>query len=340
MGSGAAPTDRPDGGIGGDPDVEAAALRAVARTRALGMHFYGHVLGITARRPPGAPPHPWLEPDAAVTPGPVPPVSVAAIADLAMGSAVRAEVGAGRRLGTVTMALHHLAPDVRAPVTPAASVVSLDADRRHALARCELTDASGAVVAAAQGWFMALPVPGGARLPLLPWERDEPPDPPVPAWDALRPDERAAVEATLRAGARARARGTSVSAELTAPTWEAGTAEGTARGRLRIGPALTNRVGHVQGGALYGIGLAAAARAVGPAAGPPDGSREPADGPRPDPADGYWQFLRPGDGDELVAEASVTRRGRSAAFAAVTVTVDGVPVGTGSFAFRPPSAPG
>lgn len=315
------PWPAPPGAAEHEPDIEASAIGAVARTRAQGLHYYGQILGIRASVPGEGPRRPYLAPDRCVIPGPVPPVALATIADLAMGSAIRAAVGAGRRLGTTSMTLHHLLPVVTAPVRPEASVVWLDADRRNGLARVDLTDATGALVGAAQGWFMALPVPDGMTMRLLPWEVEDPPAVPDLSLDDLGDDERAAVEATLRAAERARARGTSVSAELTALTWE-DTAEGSARGALRIGPELANRVGHVQGGALYGIGLSAAARAVGPGF---------------EPADGHWQFLRPGDGDLLVAEASVSRRGRRAAFASVRLTTDGRPVGAGHFAFRPES---
>lgn len=308
------------GGGEHEPDIGASAVAAVARTRAQGLHYYGQILGITVGPAGAGPAQPYLAPDRSVTPGPVPPVALAVVADLAMGSAVRAAVGAGRRLGTVSMSLHHLAPVVTAPVRPQASLVRLDAERANGLARADLTDATGSLVGAAQGWFMALPVPETMDLRLLPWELDELPPVPALASGDLREDERAAVDATVRAAERARARGTSVSAELTALDWDDSTGEGTARGRLRIGPEITNRVGHVQGGALYGIGLAAAARAVGPGF---------------QPADGHWQFLRAGDGHLLVAEAEVTRRGRRAAFASVRLTADGRPVGTGQFAFRP-----
>jgi acyl-coenzyme A thioesterase PaaI-like protein len=313
-----------------EPDIGASAIAAVARTRAQGMHFYGQILGITTRPPDGGPSGPQLVPDPAVTPGPVPPVALAAVADLAMGSAVRAAMGPGRRLGTVTMTLHHIAPVVTAPVVPTARVVWLDEKQRHALARVDCIDASGALVAAGQGWFMALPVPERVALRLLPWELDTlPPAGPL-APDELEPDERSAVEATLRAAERARERGTSVSAELTALCWDDDVPADNARGSLRIGPALTNRVGHVQGGALYGIGLAAAARAISTGG---NGGDTP-----PTPAEGSWQFLTPADGDDLVVEATVGRVGRGAAFASATLSVDGRAVGNGQFAFRPGDA--
>ncbi|HYH29016.1 MAG TPA: hypothetical protein VD903_01420 [Pseudonocardia sp.] len=314
-------------GVEQEPDIRASAIAAVARTRAHGLHYYGQILGITPAADDRGPRRPHLVPDRAVTPGPVPPVALAAIADLAMGSSIRAVVGAGRRLGTVSMTLHHIAPVVCAPVIPTPRVVRLDEQQRNGLARVDLTDATGALVGAGQGWFMALPVPVGTTLRPLPWEHPELPHvPPLGSAD-LEAHEVAAVEATVRAAERAHRRGTSVSEELTALTWEDGCPEGTARGSLRIGPELTNRVGHVQGGALYGIGIAAAARAI--TGSRPDGS------PPWVPADGSWQFLRPGDGALLVAEATAGRVGRAAAFASVTVTVDGRSVGAGHFAFRP-----
>jgi acyl-coenzyme A thioesterase PaaI-like protein len=295
------------------PEILDAALRAVARTRALGMHYYGHLLGITTRRPAHGRACPHLAPDPAVTPGALPPVGLAAVADLALGSALRARLGAGRRLGTVSLTLHHMGTDVRPPVTADADTVWFEPG--EGVMRCDLTDATGRMVGAGQAWFMALPVPEGGQLPLLPWEREgEPEIPPVTEAD-LDERERTAVDETLRAAERARQNGTSVGEELTAPTWDDG-----ARGVLRLGPSITNRVGHVQGGALYGIGLAAAARAVG------EGMAV---------ADGHLQFLRPADGGELVAEGTLLRRGRGAAFAESVLTVEGRVTAVGRYAFRP-----
>jgi acyl-coenzyme A thioesterase PaaI-like protein len=305
------------GATPGRPDVGAAAVRAVARTRAHGMHYYGHVLGVTTS--PAGPPRPYLSPDPAVTPGAVPPVSLASVADLAMGSAVRAALSPGRRLGTVSMTLHHTGPTAAAPVATDASVVWMAPDESQAVTRCDLTDGTGRLVGVAQGWLMTLPPPDGVQMRLLPWERDELPEIEPLSDDDLDAVERAAVAATVEAAARARARGTSVSEELTAPTWT-GAADGTASGTLALGPSITNRVGHVQGGALYGIALAAAAQAAGPGL---------------EVAEGHIQFLRPGDGEVLTAEATVTRRGRAAVFAEALLTVDGKDVVTGLFAFRP-----
>jgi acyl-coenzyme A thioesterase PaaI-like protein len=305
---------------GPDAQVRDAAVAAVARTRALGMHYYGHVLGVATS--PAGRPRPHLAPTRSVTPDVVPPVSLAAVADLAMGSALRAATTPGRRLGTVSMTLHHAGSDARPPIAADASVVWMDPEETQGVTRCDLTDAGGRPVGVAQGWFMGLPVPDGVRLRLLPWELPEPPEIAPLTYGELDADERAAVAATVEAAQRARDRGTSVSEELTEPAWSDPPAEGTARGTLMIGPALANRVGHVQGGAVYGIAVAAAARAVGPGLAV---------------AEGHVQFLRPAAGTVLTAEARVTRRGRGAAFAEATLTVDDRTVATGLFAFRPAS---
>jgi acyl-coenzyme A thioesterase PaaI-like protein len=284
------------------------------------MHYYGHFLGITTRRPANGRACPHLVPDPAVMPGAVPPVGLAVIADLALGSALRARLGAGRRLGTVSLTLHHMGTDIRPPVTADADTVWVAPDPGEGVMRCNLTDTTGRTVGAGQAWFMALPIPEGRQLPLLPWEREGEPDiEPVTEAD-LDERERTAVEETLRAAERALERGTSVGEELTSPEWDAGAADGTASGVLSLGPSITNRVGHVQGGALYGIGLAAAAQALGP-----DMAA----------ADGHLQFLRPADGERLVAEGTTLRRGRGAAFAESRLTVDGRLTAVGRYAFRP-----
>jgi acyl-coenzyme A thioesterase PaaI-like protein len=301
--------------------VLVAALRAVARTRALGMHYYGHLLGIASSRPDEGRPRPHLDPDPAVIPDVVPPVALAAIADLAVGSAVRAALGAGRRLGTVSLTLHHIGSSARAPVRADPTLLWADTDTGDGLARCDLRDARGELVGAAQGWFLALPVPDGRQLPPLPWERESAPTIEALAEADLDERERAAVTATLRAHERARERGTSTGEELTSPVWSESAAEGSAQGTLQVGPEVTNRVGHVQGGALYGIALAAAARAVGPGM---------------EVAEGHYQFVRPADGERIVVDGAVLRRGRAAAFAEASLSVEGRRVGVARFAFRPP----
>lgn len=299
-----------------DPVLE-RALVAVGRTRALGLHFYGHFIGISGERPSDGRAQLRLDGEVpTVGAEAVSPVALATVADLALGAAVRTRMKPGVRLGTVTLSVHHPPGAVVGPLDAAATVHQV-ADG-HGTAHCSIL-AAGDTVAQAQGWFAALPPPPGAELPALPWEHAEQLAIGVPSPAELDDAEARAVAAARDAGARARARGTAVSQEMLAFAWR-DAAEGRAAGTLPIGPELANRVGHIQGGALYGAALLAAAEALGV--------------PGATLADGHYQFLRPADGATLGAEAEVVRRGRSVAFVHARLAVDDTLVGSGSFAIR------
>ena len=295
------------------------ALAAVGRTRALGMHFYGHFIGLSGT---GAPPAGGAacvrlegEPPG-VGASAVSPVALATVADMAMGAAIRSRIEPGARLGTITLSLHHPADAVVGPVD--ADAVVLEVAGGHGAARCSIV-AAGRAVAQAQGWFAALPPTPGAELRPLPWERRELPPVVVPRPEELAEQEAAAVAAARAAGERAQARGTAVSQEIVSIAWDEPD-DGRASGTLPIGPELANRARHVQGGALYGAAALVARRALGT----PDAIL----------ADGHYQFLRPADGAVLRMEASLVRRGRSVAFVEARLDVDDVVVGIGLFSFR------
>ena len=294
------------------------ALAAVGRTRALGMHFYGHFIGITGDVPADGRARLRLagEPDG-VGAAAVSPVALATVADLALGAAIRSRLEPGARLGTVTLSVHHPGSPVPGPLEAVATALEVVAS--HGTVRCSIV-AAGRAVAQAQGWFAALPPPPGAELRPLPWERAEPPQIDVPSPSELDEQEATAVAAARAAGPRAGGRGTAVSQEILALAWDAPPA-GRSRGTLRIGPELANRVGHIQGGALYGAAALAAAQAL--------------DAPGAVLADGHYQFLRPADGSILTAEGNAVRRGRSVAFVEAGLHVDDALVGVGLFSFRP-----
>lgn len=297
------------------------ALLAVARTRARGLHFYGHFLGIGGTYPRDG--HAILglvgEPSGIGSPV-CSDVAVATLADLSLGAAIRSCLRPGERLGTVTLSIQHLAAGASGPLQAETDNVTLS--QGHGSAHCTVTRGD-AVIAHAQGRFAALPAPDDREWKLMPWEQEPLTHPAIPTLDELDPDEQRAVEASLRAGERAQQRGTAVSHEMLGFTWEdAGV--GRSRGTLTIGPELSNRVGHVQGGALYGAAAVAAAQAVGD--------------PSAELADGHYQFLRPGDGHTLTTEATVTRRGRTIAYVESRVIVDGRLTGHGLFSLRFPRA--
>ncbi|WNV74162.1 acyl-CoA thioesterase domain-containing protein [Geodermatophilus sp. DSM 44513] len=299
--------------------VRRRALEAVARTRAVGPHFFGNAVGIDGRGAVDGVARLHLDVEPGAAPGSrVSPTALATLADLTMSAAIRARLGPQNRLGTVTLAVQHLEPEPTGPVHSEAVAARVELDEERGFARCELRDPAGTLVAAVEGWFTAMPMPPGRRLGPVPWELPEgTPVPPVAEAD-LEPAERAAVDACTAAGERAAAAGTSVVDELLAMTWTE-PPDGGVRGELAVGPEHANRGGHVQGGVLYGVAVLAARRAVG------DGLHL---------ADGHLQFLRPAHADTLAVQARPLREGRRTAFAEVRLTAAGELVAAGSLTFQ------
>lgn len=309
--------DHARSGQDGDDAVLARALRAVGRMRALGLHFYGHFIGVTGQLPSVGRARLTLEGEpSGVGAAAVSPAALATLADLALSATVRSKVAPGARLGTVTLALQHPPGDMAGPIVADASV--LQVEDGFGTAQCTLQSADVAI-GAGQASFALLPAPVGKALRLTPWEQRDPPAVVVPALDDLNEREAAAVIAARAAGQRAAVHGTAVSQELLAFRWRA-SPEGRSSGTLEIGPELDNRVGHVQGGVLYGAAAAVAIQAL--------------EAPEAALADGYYQFLRPADGLILSGEGAVIRGGRRAAFVEARLAVDETPVGIGLFSFR------
>ncbi|MBA2449587.1 MAG: hypothetical protein H0V51_16325, partial [Chloroflexi bacterium] len=77
---------------GGDA-VLARALRAVGRMRALGLHFYGHFIGVTGQLPADGRARLELEGEpGGVGAAVVSPAALATLADLALSATVRSRV--------------------------------------------------------------------------------------------------------------------------------------------------------------------------------------------------------------------------------------------------------
>lgn len=300
-----------------DP-VLVRALLAVGRTRTLGLHFYGNFVGLGGAPAPLGTTHLSVdgEPPGIGAPG-VSAVALATAADLAVGSAIRSYVGVGARMATATLSIQHPIEPVEGPVAALGEAEAASGEQR--IGRAVLVGPDGRPVGYAQGWFAALPPPTGWVQRPLPWEYDVLPPISVPTLAELDEPEARAVASALAAGQRARERGTSISEELLHFRWE-DAAEGRASGELTNGPELANRVGHIQGGALYGAAAIVAAQALG--------------APLSALVDGHYQFLRIADGALLHGEATVLRRGRLAAFVEARLSVDGKAVGYGLFSFR------
>ena len=300
-----------------DPVLERALL-AVGRTRALGLHFYGNFVGISGS-PAGLGTSRLStdgEPPGVGAPG-VSAVALATVADLAIGSGIRSHLEIGARMATATLSIQHPIEPVAGPILGLGEAEAGTGEQLSG--RAVLVGPDGQPVGYAQGWFAALPAPPGWVQRPLPWEYDVQPPISVPTLAELDEAEAAAVASALAAGQRARERGTSISEELLNFRWESAT-DGRAAGELTNGPELANRVGHIQGGALYGAAAIVAAKALG--------------APLSHLVDGHYQFLRIADGAFLHGEATVLRRGRLASFVESTLSVDGKAVGYGLFSFR------
>lgn len=283
------------------------ALAAVARTRAEGMHFWGRMLGL------------GLSPTSDGTPllqatGGTDATVVATLVDISLGQAIRAELGTANRLATVSLSLQHVRIG-HGPITCGGRLVWIDPDGRRALAKAFAQDARGSLVATAQAWMAVVPLDPASTIVPMPWER---PPTVVGALGPgdLTPTELAAATTATRALERAATSGRPVAEELLGLRW-------TERGDQVVGvapngPHLGNRVGNVQGGALYGLAAVAAGRLVG------------ADQRL---ADGAIQYLRPGTGEQLRVSATLVRRGRSVSFVDTLVEADDVAVASAHFTF-------
>lgn len=305
------------------PDLVAAArqraLESVARGRAVGPHFFGNFVGISGRGAVDGRARLDLDVEPGAGPGGrISATALATVADLTMSAAIRNRLGPQNRLGTITLAVHHLEPEVTGPLRTDAVADRVEHDEERGFARCAVHDPAGRLVAQVEGWFTAMPLPSGQRLGPVPWELPEDtPVPPVAEAD-LTDAERAAVAACTAAAERAAEHGTSVVDELLAADWSH-PADDEVRGELRAGSEHANRGGHVQGGVLYGFAARAAGRLVD------EGMHL---------AEGHLQFLRPAAGDTVVAQARLLRAGRRTAFTEVRLLDGDAVVVTGSFTFQ------
>ncbi|MCD4526630.1 acyl-CoA thioesterase domain-containing protein [Nocardioides sp. cx-173] len=288
-----------------------AALGAVARTRALGLHFWGQFVGVTPLDHTPGHTRMRLVPESTVLSRdtrldlPVEVTSLVTLADLSLGFAIRAQGSRHQRLATTSLSLQLVARP-RGAVTCRSEVVWTSADATRALVHAHLTDAADGPVAEAQAWFLTLPIPPDAEVTAMPWERRPSAVPRLSAAD-LTPEESAAVTAATIAAQRANALGSPVARELLGLEWSETSAERVV-GAVEVGPHLANRIGDVQGGALFGIAATAAERLMGEGL---------------ELADAGMQYLRPVRGSRLSVTATAVRRGRSAGFVEARIDVDG-----------------
>jgi acyl-coenzyme A thioesterase PaaI-like protein len=297
------------------------ALQAIGLTRARGLTFYGHFVGLGGAVPAGGRARLELAGEVAgVGQSASSYAAVATLADMSLGSAMRSLVSPGALLSTVSLALQHRT-GLRGPL--AAEAVSGAVVDGHTLVQCRLLAPSGdtaaqAVVGHGQAWFAVLPSPDGRAPGLMPWEYATPPAAPPVGIEDLDEREQTLVSATEAAADLAVAGAASLSEAVLMAHW-APAADGIARGTLEPAAQVLNRAGQIQGGILYGLAAVAAERALGLQA--------------PAAVDGHYQFLRPATGP-LELAATTLRSGRSAAFARVDLRTGAGLIGAAQFGFR------
>src|SRR5579862_9330995 len=112
-------------------DARDRALRAIGLTRARGLNFYGHFIGLSGEVPSDG--HATLR----LANGNSSSAALATLVDMATGSAVRSLIAPGILLSTVTLALHHY---VRQYGPLEARAHALPVREGHGLVQCVVFD--------------------------------------------------------------------------------------------------------------------------------------------------------------------------------------------------------
>ena len=242
-------------------DLQRRLLTALAANRAPGFHFPGYFLETSWPRMGG------MTVEQAITAGPhcvdadgvADPAVIGVHIDGALASAARLVIEPGGRLATVHLNIQYTGHAPRGKLSMEATMEGFFAGDavRQALTRGVLS-CHGQPVCYATGSFVLLPPPAGVKLAPLPWQREDD--------EAVAPLELRQLDAKEKSVMRAahaalephdgRAFIQHFWGILPKPT------AGGSTCRVKIGPQIGNRVGHVQGGILIGLAQATASAAV------------------------------------------------------------------------------
>jgi acyl-coenzyme A thioesterase PaaI-like protein len=281
------------------PDPESLRQRllvALAENRNPGFHFPGYFLQLWW-------PHIGRQeivhalesgPHCLNADGTVNPAVLGLVVDTALATAPRLVIEPGARQATTQLSVQFTGNVPRGDIRMDASLEGFfsGASVRQALTRGVMTS-EDRTVCYATATFVLLPPPPGVQLAPLPWQRkDERSTEPL-----VKQELTAAERAVLRTADAALARSDSEHAFIER-FWgilPRATATG-ATCRVKIGPHIGNRVGHVQGGILFGLVCATAAAGV---------PRHPAIS-----SVSMW-FISPGHGKSLTVRSKIIHSGRS-----------------------------
>ncbi|MCW5603087.1 MAG: PaaI family thioesterase [Burkholderiales bacterium] len=275
-------------------DIRRRVLAALARSRTPGFHFPGYLLqiawphmdktSVTETMPD------W--PPARDAHGRMSLLALGVMIDTALATAPRLQIATGVRQATVQLHAQFTGHPIRGGLEMTAGIEGFSAGSvRQALSRGVLHSA-GKPVCHASGTFVVLPPPAGARLAPLPWQPGGAPARHTLDMKELDTGERAVMRACTKAAP----------ADKTRPFVERfwgvlpQSVKDGARCIVRLGPHHGNRVGHVQGGLLWGLAATTACAAV---------PRHPTLS-----AISAW-FVSPGQGKALRVRSTILHAGRS-----------------------------
>lgn len=269
-------------------------LKGILANRVPGFHYPGHFLDIRWPSIDGHRVVEAMEPGEHClnTDGTVNLAALGVMVDTALATAPRLAIAPGERQATVFMNLQLTGAALRGPLSMTADLETFSAvdTVRHAVTRGVLT-CSGQTIGYATATFVVLPPPKGVTMSPLPWQRDAASS--DPALYPPAPGEDTILRACKRALAKADDRHSFIE-HFWGVMPKAGT--DSAICRVKIGPHLGNRVGHMQGGLMLGLGAITAGAAV----------------PRhPMLSNVSAWYISPGHGGTVVARSKIVHAGRS-----------------------------
>lgn len=280
-------------------------LRGITLNRAPGYHFAGNFLDISfdhvavrdSRLSMDTGPH-CAETDGQVNLG-----AFAVFADLALAATVRANVSPETRLATVCMNLHFTGAPLTGRLEAASAFESFfrGTTGQQGLSRVRIA-ADGEQACVGQASFMVLKPPKGVALHPMPLRRRDEPAPEL-AERGLKGDEAKIVALADAALAAVDAHGGAFIRRFWG--YEPHAIEGGASCSVKNGPHIANRVGHVQGGILFGLAAATASAAL-PASWALTGVSA-------------W-YISPGEGRTLKVKSRIVHHGRLTAVVRTQIT--------------------
>ena len=269
-------------------------LKGITANRVPGFHYPGHFLDIRWPSISGQRVVETMQPGDYCTnvDGTINLAAVGVMVDTALATTPRLVIEPGARQATVYLSAQFNGVPLRGPLEMTADLETFSAPDvvRHAVTRGVLTCA-GQTVGYATATFVVLPPPTGVTMAPLPWQRD--PASADPALYVASPGEKSIMSACKRALAKADGQHSFIE-HFWGLLPKAG--KDSAHCRVKIGPHTGNRVGHMQGGLMVGLGAITAGAAV----------------PRHAMLSNIsaW-FISPGHGGSVVARSKVVHAGRS-----------------------------